>query len=344
VVQDGTLCDGYLIPQPALCKRCRDSFCRGLVDRDGSAIEHEVCPRGFSCFAIRFPQGTVVINGVLALELNKECSPTLKKRFRSNKVYLSSLRAWKETQSLWDEKAKSGFVRDATAESVSVLHDVKTMINAVMRTCESIVQSLPGESDAEKFKMADPEHAKLIKTARLLGSLFRRVDIYVNPEAAAYGARRQVALYQLVDLLCHIFEDDARARGVFLTLDGRSYNTPPVYDSMEVIPMVLIDNAIKYSTPGHGVHVHVNDVDGDVEVKVDSYGAPVPEEERGKIFLRGYRGTAAKKVASTGSGLGLYIAQIVAGVHQTRVEYLAVPQERGSINRFQFRVVGERRA
>ncbi|HKA27714.1 MAG TPA: GAF domain-containing protein [Gaiellaceae bacterium] len=72
----------------------------------------------------------------------------------------------------------------------------------------------------------------------------------------------------------------------------------------------LVDNAVKFSPDGGRVTVAARANDEVVEVKVVDEGIGIPEEEQRRIFTKFYRGDSmARDPATTGTGLGLFIAQ-----------------------------------
>lgn len=77
----------------------------------------------------------------------------------------------------------------------------------------------------------------------------------------------------------------------------------------------LIENAIQYSrfsnTNECSVDINLSVKEGLVEVSVKDSGIGIPVREQGKIFERFYRATNAVKFASSGTGLGLYIARSI---------------------------------
>jgi two-component system sensor histidine kinase TctE len=94
----------------------------------------------------------------------------------------------------------------------------------------------------------------------------------------------------------------------------------------------LIDNAIKYTSPGG--HVTVRALAGQLAlIEVEDDGIGIPVEERGSIFERFYRvlGTDAE-----GSGLGLPIAAEIAELHQAAIDLLTGSGGRGSLFRVSF--------
>ncbi|MBM4221473.1 MAG: ATP-binding protein, partial [Gammaproteobacteria bacterium] len=75
----------------------------------------------------------------------------------------------------------------------------------------------------------------------------------------------------------------------------------------------LLDNAIKYSPAGSGVHLDMRDDGGHLTITVSDQGPGVPEAERGKVLDRFYR--TASVTGIPGSGLGLSLVNAIARHH-----------------------------
>ncbi|MCH9708399.1 MAG: HAMP domain-containing histidine kinase, partial [Actinomycetia bacterium] len=76
----------------------------------------------------------------------------------------------------------------------------------------------------------------------------------------------------------------------------------------------LLDNAAKWSPPDGRVEVRLAPVDAiHAELVVSDYGPGIPSQERGLVFERFFRSTAAR--AMPGSGLGLAIVKQVVLKH-----------------------------
>ena len=88
-----------------------------------------------------------------------------------------------------------------------------------------------------------------------------------------------------------------------------------------IIPLVLIDNAIKYSLPDQDITVTVNDSYGTVSVQVESYSLQINEKDSKKIFKKNFRANNAVHVATEGSGLGLYLADVVANANGFKINH-----------------------
>ena len=115
-------------------------------------------------------------------------------------------------------------------------------------------------------------------------------------------------------------------------LEGESFGSASIYDSFEILPSALMDNAVKYSVHGQVV-VRFTESGKTIRVDVESRGPLIEPDEMGSIFSRGFRGKwAIATVPKDGSGLGLFAANVVAKAHGTRIEVSSVPMElKGSV-------------
>ena len=81
---------------------------------------------------------------------------------------------------------------------------------------------------------------------------------------------------------------------------------------------VLLDNALKYSTPGGTVHVELTHAGRNCLLSVASPGEPISKEDLKNIFKRFYRADKAR--AMNGSyGLGLSIAESIVESHKGKI-------------------------
>jgi two-component system sensor histidine kinase TctE len=96
----------------------------------------------------------------------------------------------------------------------------------------------------------------------------------------------------------------------------------------------LIDNALRYSSPGGRVSVIVED-GSSPKLAVQDDGPGIPEDERVRIFERFYRMPGSN---GDGCGLGLSIVQEIARLHSSSVEVSTAGEAQGS----RFTVIFER--
>ncbi len=74
----------------------------------------------------------------------------------------------------------------------------------------------------------------------------------------------------------------------------------------------LVGNAINYSKSGSDVEVLIEQKPSEIVFAVKDYGIGIPKAEQRQIFERFYRASNAKTYDTRGSGLGLYIAAMLA--------------------------------
>jgi signal transduction histidine kinase len=85
-----------------------------------------------------------------------------------------------------------------------------------------------------------------------------------------------------------------------------------------MIAQNLVDNAVKYNTPGGRVRVEARAVNSSVEMTIGNTGDGIPEDRTGQLFARFYRVRGDERVP--GHGLGLSIARELARAHGGDVE------------------------
>ncbi len=275
-----------------------------------------------SVFLIKGDGWKILINGLLETELNSGCPKHIRDQLKPNRVRLAEVTRWRsvfaealgEVQKLVEERVDEG---------VASLHDVKTATSLVYRNAEALIQKYPGDTFHEKADSAPSELTSLLKSVSLLNSRFMFSSLVTNPESAKMGKQRPFPVYKVFDKMRKLFSEIALRRNIHIELRGSSFKRILAYDSLETVALVLIDNAVKYSDAGRAINVTIRDEEDGVYVSVESKGPVVPDAERDKIFQKGFRATSAKDQVRDGSGLGLYIGQVVAEAHDTKIWYKA---------------------
>jgi two-component system phosphate regulon sensor histidine kinase PhoR len=87
----------------------------------------------------------------------------------------------------------------------------------------------------------------------------------------------------------------------------------------------LVDNAIKYSEPGHAVKISGQTGRGEVVIKVQDTGCGIPREHLQRIFERFYRVDKARSRKVGGTGLGLAIVKHIVHAHDGAVSVESSP-------------------
>lgn len=82
---------------------------------------------------------------------------------------------------------------------------------------------------------------------------------------------------------------------------------------------VLVDNAIKYTPEGGTITLKMRKENGQCVLSVTDTGMGIPPEELTRVFDRFYRCDVSRKSQTSGHGLGLSIARIIAVAHGGKI-------------------------
>ncbi|EOH96438.1 HAMP domain-containing sensor histidine kinase [Enterococcus pallens] len=77
---------------------------------------------------------------------------------------------------------------------------------------------------------------------------------------------------------------------------------------LEQIMIIIMDNAVKYSTERKEVHISISSTLNEFEIAIQDFGEGIPNEDIDKVFNRFYRVDKARARTKGGNGLGLSIA------------------------------------
>lgn len=143
-----------------------------------------------------------------------------------------------------------------------------------------------------------------------------RLDV-VDYESGFAASRPPVKIpvYKKVEKVIKCFQSNFQKKRITPKIQGsnfaRTYG-PPIF---ELIPFVIIENAVKYSPVGGSIDVHFSENSGVVTVEFISMGPRLSDNEQRRIFEKNFRGDAARELQSGGSGIGLFGAKTLLETH-----------------------------
>lgn len=106
------------------------------------------------------------------------------------------------------------------------------------------------------------------------------------------------------------------------TLDDDLYTEKIVKiyrNHFEQLLIIIMDNAVKYSTDRKEVHVSISSNLKELEIAIQDFGEGIPEEDVAKIFNRFYRVDKARARTTGSNGLGLSIAKKLIDSYKGRL-------------------------
>ncbi len=224
-----------------------------------------------------------------------------------------------------DELAESAFV-------TVVAHQLRTPLSAVKWVMKMLLDGDAGKLTSEQKSLLEKGYQSNERMINLVNDLLNVALI----ESARLTYR--MAPHALADVLDRVLLDfvaPLKRKKITLTRDAPD-RLPPVQIDPERIATVLhnlLDNAVQYS-PAHGhLAITLHPTGRAVEVTIKDSGIGIPAHQQKKIFTRFYRGENARKVATDGSGVGLFIVKSIVEKHGGRVWFESL-EHRGSTFHF----------
>ena len=95
-------------------------------------------------------------------------------------------------------------------------------------------------------------------------------------------------------------------------------------DDLYQIVFNLMENGIKYNTPGGMLSAKLTKLDDTVALTISDSGVGIPEDAVGHIFERFFRVDKARSRATGGSGLGLAIVRAIVNRNRGEINVESV--------------------
>ena len=281
-----------------------------------------MCPHGFSVYAIGIGKERRIYTCFREKNtVNKEKTKRIDYEKTKTVLYNPILsRSTVEKIILQDEKMfiHSRQLQDKTFIIDNVSHEVKKLNAQIKERCDNIFTTYQLEQDnitidAETANKLQQEIRTIYVASSMVFSRFMLYDYESDPKNYLRGQVFNCSVYKKFDKIRKIFKNYQK-KGVAIRLEDNSHKAIKAYQSFEMIPLLILENAVKYSSPAQTVKINFKEQDSDLIVTVESRGPYIPETEIPKLYEKGYRGTQAKQFAD-GSGIGLYFVKLICDLH-----------------------------
>lgn len=191
----------------------------------------------------------------------------------------------------------------------SVSHELRTPLTAIKGWAETLMIDGGGSPDTMKKGVG----VIVNETERLSRMVEELLDFsrMQNGHFTLQNTNMDI-LAELGDAVL-IYSDKARREQI-----GIIYNEPEmlpfVYGDKNRIRQVfinIIDNAVKYSSPGDTVTIEATEADGKIQVTVSDTGCGIKESDLAKVKTKFYKANHTRR----GSGIGLAVADEIIAMH-----------------------------
>jgi two-component system, OmpR family, phosphate regulon sensor histidine kinase PhoR len=209
------------------------------------------------------------------------------------------------------ERARRDFV-------ANVSHEFRTPLTAIRGFSETLLEgALEDAGNRRRFIEIIHDHA--LRLTRLTNDLLRLAQI----EAGQLQLElRPVTIANIVEPCIETTRVNATQKGLTVEVQS-SPDMPAVLGDMQSLQGVLqelLDNAIRYSSPGGEIKIKTALKGSEIEISVSDTGIGIPKADQARIFERFYRTDPARSRESGGTGLGLAIAKHLIEAHGGRIQ------------------------
>ncbi|MFY9588795.1 MAG: ATP-binding protein [Actinomycetota bacterium] len=191
----------------------------------------------------------------------------------------------------------------------TVSHEIRSPLTSVKGFTSTLLSKWERFSDEQKRVMLQTINYDADRVTRLLGDL---LDVSRLEAGRLELKRQEVDVIALATDAVMRLRLDAADHRLEVSFPDEFPKVTADPGRIEQVLMNLVENAIKYATPGDIV-VSGSDDGGEVTVRVSDQGEGIPADHLPHIFTKFYRRGSGER--RSGTGLGLYICKGIIDAH-----------------------------
>lgn len=201
--------------------------------------------------------------------------------------------------------------RQRTAFFSAASHELKTPVTILKGQLSGMLEGVDVYRDRDKYLL------RSLQVTGRMENLIREMLEISRMEAGATAVRSEtVELAELLRRQLALYEELFRQRGQRLTAaltPGAAVSGDPAL--LGRAAGNLLSNAALYSAEGAEIRVWCGLFEGQPALTVENTGAHISETAQPHLFEAFYRGECSRSRATGGSGLGLYLVQMISARH-----------------------------
>lgn len=198
----------------------------------------------------------------------------------------------------------------------NVSHELRTPLTALKM--ESEVALMSNNLTLDDFKKTiNSNLEEVIKLEHLINNILRLTRLE-NEEIKSHFTNNSIN--KIVDEATKKNTPIASSRDITIIQNlAKDYVISCDFDSLVQLIIIILDNAIKYSSAGQTIEIKSNLVNKQLELIISDHGHGITKESLEHIFDRFYRADKSRNKNTEGYGLGLSIAKMIADVHNINI-------------------------
>jgi hypothetical protein len=313
--------DGFLVKCPAYFKGLNttrfESFFKGL----GQEERPHVDPVGFTVFPFNIGGKRIFVCGIRVIGFfdRKKTKDRIDFGEFNPKIplaqFLDTITKFRGNAPASRQMLPPQTESYESKEFVSVtMHEIRRLNLQIKAQGEEMIENLSSIGQKPDTQFLNYRAQNIFATSNLVSIRLDSYDFHVNPNVFATERKVQIPVYKKFEKVMHCLQVLCQREHVRIRLFGQTFVTISGYSVFDLLPFVLLENAVKYSPQNQEISVNFSAESGALVVVVESLGPVLLPDEKEKIFDRGVRGQNASNVKS-GTGAGLHFAKLVCDLH-----------------------------
>ena len=206
------------------------------------------------------------------------------------------------------------------------MHEVREFNRIVKANSEMLTRQLRIEEDgplqlsSDNAKNVRSHAVSIFETAQMLSARLDLIDLETNPDAFAGEQKVSTSVFGKFDKARKMLRVKGRNKRVAIELFGESFIKSDLYPVFDIVPFLLLENAIKYSPKETKVTVTFSERSHCIDVMIDSVGPFVKKDECQRLTEKNFRSENARMLGVSGTGFGLHFAKFVCDLNRISLD------------------------
>ena len=198
-------------------------------------------------------------------------------------------------------------------------HQLRTPLSAIKWTLRMLLDGDLGKITAEQRDFIEKTYQSNERMIFLINDL---LDI-TRIEEGRYLYKPVLADFEAIcQFVINSFKEEIKKKEIKFEFKKPQKKLPQVKVDVERIRLTfnnLLDNAIRYTPAGGKVTVSLRHVKKEIELSIKDTGVGIPKDQQGRVFTKFFRGANVMRMATEGSGLGLFITKNIIEAHGGKI-------------------------
>lgn len=247
------------------------------------------------------------INGIAKEMAKGKFNIRIEKKYNDEIGELSDNLNYMADEIIKAEKLKNDFIS-------SISHELRTPLTSIKGWSETILSgSIENKAETEKGLNV------IVKESARLSKMVEELLDFSRMESGRFSLHMEkVEVLNEFEDIVFIFKQRAKNEGIILEYDYTD-NIPWIIGDKNRLRQVfvnILDNAVKFSESESKIIASIDADNENVYIKVQDFGAGIPEDELNKVKEKFYKGSSQKR----GSGIGLAVSDEIVRMHGGRID------------------------